>query len=119
MVVNLPRCLAIATLLLLPGFAAADVLHIPQQVSSPISVPERGRTLQQVEARFGTPQARHPQVGGGHPQRPPITRWDYSEFSVVFERDRVINTVRRDGQTAPTRGQESLEISSETLPAAD
>jgi hypothetical protein len=31
---------------------------------------------------------RHPTVGA-----PPITRWDYNGFSVVFEKDRVIDSV--------------------------
>lgn len=37
-------------------------------------------TMHQVEARFGQPQRRHPTVG-----HPPITRWDYARFVVVFE----------------------------------
>lgn len=119
MAATLQRCLAIASLLMLPTLVAADVLRIPQGSTQQDAVPERGSSMQQVEARFGAPETRHKQVGGGHPKRPPITRWDYAGFSVVFERDRVIDTVRRDGQTAPTRGEEALEISSETLPAGD
>lgn len=101
----------------LPFGARADVLHIPEASAPDVATPERGRTMQQVERRFGAPETRHPTVGGEHPRRPPITRWDYAEFSVVFENDRVINTVRRDGQTAPTRNEDALEITGETLPA--
>ena len=33
--------------------------------------------------------------------QPPITRWDYREFSVYFERDRVINSVRHHQRAQP------------------
>jgi len=41
-----------------------------------------------VEKQFGPPTTRHPTVG-----KPPITRWDYPNFSVFFEGDRVIDSV--------------------------
>jgi hypothetical protein len=41
-----------------------------------------------VESRFGPPSNRHAAVGN-----PPITRWDYPQFSVYFENDRVLHTV--------------------------
>jgi hypothetical protein len=113
------RCLVLTCLLLLPALATADGLRIPDRGTQQLAMPERGSTMAQVKRRFGAPETRHQQVGGGHPKRPPITRWDYAEFSVVFERERVINTVRRDGETAPVRGQEALAISSETLSAGD
>lgn len=53
------------------------------------SAPSRGRTMTQVRARFGTPGHVHPAVG-----QPPITRWDYPSFVVVFEYNRVIDSVR-------------------------
>lgn len=119
MAAALQRCLAITSLLMLPALVAADVLRIPEGSAQQLAMPERGSTMAQVKQRFGAPETRHQQVGGGHPKRPPIARWDYPGFSVVFERDRVINTVRRDGETAPVRGQEALEISTETLPPGD
>ena len=39
--------------------------------------------------RFGLADEEHQPVG-----QPPITRWDYREFSVYFEYDHVINSVR-------------------------
>ena len=36
---------------------------------------------------------RHAPVGGGHPQQPPITRWDYPTFSVYFEHEHVVDAV--------------------------
>jgi hypothetical protein len=41
-----------------------------------------------VEARFGAPASRHAAVGD-----PPITRWDYAQFSVFFEHDKVLHAV--------------------------
>jgi hypothetical protein len=41
-----------------------------------------------VQGRFGEPSNRHATVGN-----PPITRWDYPQFSVYFEHDRVLHTV--------------------------
>jgi hypothetical protein len=50
--------------------------------------PARGSTMSQVEARFGTPASRHAAVGN-----PPITRWDYPQFAVFFEYDKVLHAV--------------------------
>lgn len=56
--------------------------------------PTQGMDMTQVEQKFGTPEARFPAVG-----EPPITRWNYSEFSVFFEYDKVIHSVvKRDDQ---------------------
>jgi hypothetical protein len=62
-----------------------------------VDVPKRGLTMDQVEKQFGAPVTRHPAVGGASAQQPPITRWDYNSFSVVFERDRVIDSVITGG----------------------
>jgi hypothetical protein len=50
--------------------------------------PNRGSTMATVESRYGAPTNRHAAVGN-----PPITRWDYPQFSVYFENDRVLHTV--------------------------
>jgi hypothetical protein len=50
--------------------------------------PNRGSTMATVESRFGAPSNRHAAVG-----IPAITRWDYPQFSVYFENDRVLHTV--------------------------
>src|SRR5262249_3499583 len=55
-------------------------------------------TMDEVEKRFGAPVERHAAVGGASPQQPPITRWDYSGFAVVFERDRVVDAVATSGE---------------------
>jgi hypothetical protein len=50
--------------------------------------PHRGSSMAQVESRYGEPTNRHAAVG-----KPPITRWDYPQFSVYFENDRVLHAV--------------------------
>lgn len=50
----------------------------------------RGSTGQQVESRHGQPERIEGPVG-----EPPITRWIYPEFTVVFEYDRVVHAFAR------------------------
>ena len=52
--------------------------------------PTRGMTQDSVEQKFGIPESRQAPVGD-----PPISRWDYKEFIVFFEYDRVIHAVVR------------------------
>lgn len=77
--------------LLLCAPASAEVIRIPvgQQGSPSIELPDRGDSKNRVLDRFGLADEEHPPVG-----QPPITRWDYREFSVYFEGNRVINSVR-------------------------
>ncbi len=75
--------------------AFAETIVVNDQVTvkqSSVDGPKRGITMGQVEARFGAPVTKHATVG-----EPPITRWDYTSFSVFFERDRVIDTVATGG----------------------
>ncbi|HEY4215346.1 MAG TPA: hypothetical protein VGM84_27995 [Steroidobacteraceae bacterium] len=75
--------------------AFAETVVVNDQVTvkqSSVDGPRRGITMTQVEARFGAPVTKHATVG-----EPPITRWDYTGFSVFFERDRVIDTVVTGG----------------------
>lgn len=57
--------------------------------------PNRGSTMSTVESRYGAPTNRHAAVGN-----PPISRWDYPQFSVYFENDRVLHTVIVRSQSA-------------------
>ena len=80
----------------LASAAIAETIVVDEQVQvrdSQLQRPKRGLTMDQVEKQFGAPANRHPAVGGGSQQQPPITRWDYSGFSVFFEHDRVIDSV--------------------------
>jgi len=75
--------------------ALAETIVVNDQVQvreSQVDRPKRGSTMADVEKHFGAPATRHPTVGS-----PPITRWDYHGFAVVFENDRVIDAVVTGG----------------------
>ena len=80
----------------LAGSAVAETVVISNDqievMPSQVDRPKRGTTMDEVEKHFGAPVNRHPTVGA-----PPITRWDYSAFSVFFEKDRVIDAVVTSG----------------------
>ena len=76
--------------------ALADTTIVNNQVQvreSAVALPKRGSTMEDVEKNFGAPVSRHAAVGGASAAQPPITRWDYNGFSVVFERQYVIDAV--------------------------
>ncbi|MEX6503200.1 phosphodiesterase [Pseudomonas zhanjiangensis] len=77
--------------LLLPLCASADSLQIPlgEQGAASSLLPQRGDSRRAVLEHFGLADEEHPAIG-----QPPITRWDYREFSVYFEHDQVIDSVR-------------------------
>lgn len=90
----LPVLLA-GLLLVVAAPASADTLlldSVDQSRAADSAQPERGMTMQQVEARFGAPVQRRSAVG-----QPPITRWEYSGFVVYFESRHVIHAVRKRG----------------------
>lgn len=86
---------AIALLLSLASArAGADVLSVPEGDPTPqIVLPTKGLSMAEVQKNYGEPRARRPTVGGDSPKHPPITRWDYDAFSVIFERDKVVDAV--------------------------
>lgn len=65
-----------------------DGIQIDEQSAS--SRPKRGSTMATVEAQFGAPTQRAAAVG-----EPPITKWEYPGFTVVFEHDKVLHSVVR------------------------
>ncbi len=82
------RSLLLGALLVAPG-AAAETLST--DTGNPAAIadrPERGSTMAAVRARYGEPAVAHPAVGD-----PPITRWDYPQFSVFFEHNLVLHAV--------------------------
>jgi len=81
--------------LLLAGPVAADVLLVDSIPSAPtLQTPRAGLSMTTVRQQFGNPVAEQPTVSvDGGASQPPITRWDYDGFSVVFERDLVVHSV--------------------------
>jgi hypothetical protein len=73
------------------GLAGAQTLEMDGTQPAIESVgPTRGMTQASVESRFGTPTSRDAEVGD-----PPISRWEYPDFVVFFEYDRVIHSVKK------------------------
>lgn len=66
----------------------AQPLSLKIQQDYNLRTPRRGEAMDSVERRFGTPQSVRGPVG-----EPPITRWQYPRFEVVFEGEHVIHTV--------------------------
>ncbi len=86
--------LALALALQASAPATADTLLIERtRVSVDADLPRRGNSMAQVQGRYGAPRRKHAAVGGGSRSTPPITRWDYGNFSVYFENSHVVNAV--------------------------
>lgn len=76
--------------------ALAETVVVDDQVQvrpAGIETPSKGMSMGDVEKRFGAPAQKHAAVGGTGVKQPPITRWDYTGFSVFFERNLVIHSV--------------------------
>ncbi len=86
------RCFSLVLLawLALGNAALAEQILIPigQQDTGNLTLPQRGDSKLRVLEAHGLPWEEHKPVG-----QPPITRWDYAEFSVYFEHEQVINAV--------------------------
>ena len=83
--VALPLCFSLSPVVI------AEEIRIPigqQGSASAVMTPTSGTSEKQVLGDFGAPQLRSSPVGD-----PPITRWEYSQFVVYFEYDRVIHSV--------------------------
>ena len=79
----------VALFLALFGTAQADTLKMDNMsAGSSDARPTRGMTQTSVESKFGSPVKVNAPVG-----EPPITRWEYKDFVVFFEYDRVIHAV--------------------------
>lgn len=78
---------------ILSSLALADNLVIPELDSQPpnsaqgVVRPVRGLTMAEVQEQFGTPLNTQGPIG-----KPPITRWVYDKFTVVFESNIVIHS---------------------------
>lgn len=102
----------LATLLLSTAAAQAETDTVVVTGSSypPTTsiLPSKGMTKASVTQRFGQPTLRHATVGGASKRQPPITRWDYGNFAVVFEYDHVVDAVEKD-HPAPVKVQSGLQ----------
>jgi hypothetical protein len=90
----LARTLKMSAVVLAFALAApafSETLAVDGQVAvkpSGVETPQRGITMAAVEAKFGAPANKSSPVGN-----PPITKWFYPNFVVVFENDKVLHAV--------------------------
>ena len=71
--------------------AISETLAVDGQLAlrpSGVETPLRGSTMTAVEQKFGAPANKSSAVGN-----PPITKWFYPNFVVVFENDKVLHAV--------------------------
>ena len=86
--------LAVTALALLSiGTVHAETLLIDRVKQESAAMPARGMRMADVETRFGAPTDRLQPAGGQKHQWPTIQRWVYPQFTVYFERGRVIDAV--------------------------
>ena len=83
----------------LGAFGTAGAQNLDMQGASPAAGdgarPARGMTADSVESTFGTPDSKVAPIGD-----PPISRWEYKDFVVFFEYDRVIHAVVKRKQAS-------------------
>lgn len=85
-----PLC---AALLLTAPSATAEVLDLPdsniagEQLQRP-ATPTRGMSKAAVQRKFGAPNSKVAAIG-----EPPISRWVYDDYTVVFEYNKVLHAV--------------------------
>lgn len=106
--------LAIIMAFILCQAAQGADLHALERTTAPVAdnsdraaravpeLPARGTSMQQVRARLGAPLRAHAAVG-----KPPITRWDYSNYSLYFEHNLLLDAVI-PGQPVPLVHEDQL-----------
>lgn len=83
-----------ALCLLGSALAQADTLLIERvRAERGQNLPTRGMSMAQVERSYGAPSSRLSPAGGDSRWHPTINRWEYPNYIVYFERERVIDTV--------------------------
>lgn len=68
-------------------------MPLANKPKSDLKRPVRTDSKKKVISEFGPPLKQHPSKG-----KPPIERWDYSNFSVYFESNYVIHSVVRNNK---------------------
>jgi hypothetical protein len=98
----LARSLKVSLIALGLGLAApvfSETLAVDGQLAikpAGVETPPRGASMAVVEQKFGAPSNKSSPVGSSG-KTPPITKWFYPNFVVVFENDKVIHTVAVGG----------------------
>lgn len=86
-------CALLAVFILAVSPLLAESILIPlgrqgAEIDQPL--PQRGELKETVRSRFGVPLSQRGPIG-----TPPISRWEYEDFFVVFEYEHVVDAVRK------------------------
>jgi hypothetical protein len=77
-----------------PMLVLAETIKIPvgtqSSTTNQLALPATGATKTHVKSQFGEPIKESTPKGN-----PPISHWEYAEFTVYFERDHVIHSVAK------------------------
>lgn len=108
------KSLLLTTTLLAGSTVFADEIVVPvgQQGADKTSLdrPKTGMRADKVEEKFGAPIKKSEAVG-----KPPISNWEYPEYRVYFEADRVIHTVLKP---MPTEAADVVPAAAAPAPVA-
>ena len=87
---NIPAATQEETPSVVPETTQEKAVNAPpaQEKTFSVTLPGRGMTMEQVEARFGVAKQKKGPVG-----TPPISTWVYDKFTVYFEGRYVIHAV--------------------------
>lgn len=93
--------LGLAAGLILATPLAADVLKVPGGSAAVLvlnNTPGRGLTQAQVREQYGDPVSTRTAIGD-----PPISSWDYPEYTIYFEHHLVLHAVvhNEEGDESP------------------
>lgn len=95
---------------LTPISAYAEVLQMPESPKDfSVTLPGRGMSMTEVLENFGKPLSKDAEVG-----EPPITRWNYPNYKVIFEYQYVIHSLTIKKPMGLMQPQSNLEDSSTT-----
>jgi len=92
---TLTASLIAALLLTVSSASHAEILSIGKHVkiATKTEMPRRGLTKQRVLKKFGKAKKAIVSSGKVTKRNPRITRWNYDNFSVIFENNHVVHTV--------------------------
>ena len=82
---------SLTSLCIMSTSAIAETVQVPNATqAAQIKVPSRGITMIKVLQEFGEPESKSAPTG-----TPPIYYWEYQDFTVYFESERVIHAVNK------------------------
>ena len=93
----------------------AEVLQVPAAPKSfSVTLPGRGMSMTEVLENFGEPTSKEAEVG-----EPPITRWNYPNYNVIFEYQYVIHSLTTNKPMGLMQEPPMVESNDQENPASE